>query len=326
MRKYLAYIITFVIIIAIIAILQLIPTTTHTDDSHSNNNLNVIESADRSLTTTDHTAKDEITVTTYVEKNGPFVVKNKIFTIVMTHKKIFGDDTVESFEIIDENNLTHYKKYFGATIAEGHPDFESTIQMGAYKVEGLRGEGLIIFYTLMSNAPPSGTSCQFFGLDKQMLKSLTSELGIAGGIHKLPKGDSERTLRLLEGDVINVQIWTNYFAVTIPISVDFDRLMIKPAKASGNFDVYYPRSSLRPVGSAIIIYADHDANLKAESITLTAATTIDYLYAYAEIQLEKYESEDKIEVSNLWLKIKIDGKEGWVKDSASFYALGFYSP
>jgi len=42
--------------------------------------------------------------------------------------------------------------------------------------------------------------------------------------------------------------------------------------------------------------------------------------------LEKYESEDKIEVSNLWLKIKIDGKEGWVKDSASFYALGFYSP
>lgn len=329
MRKNLLYITgAFVAMVILFAIFDLIPTAAHAIDgqngsnSHSHNELSVTEGAYPTFI-------DEAKVTTYVEKDGPFVINSKIFTIVMAHKKLSRDDTIESFEIVDENNRVHYKKHFGATIAEGHPDFESTVQMKAYKVSGSSGEGLIIYYTLMPNAPPAGESFQFFGLKKGLLKPLTLALGIAGDIHKLPNGDSERTVRLLEGDLIEVQIWTNYFAVIIPISVDLKRLRIAPAKSSGTFDIYYPfpdllKSPEELRGRKIRLYPSHDSNLKAEDVALEGVKEIGYSCAYADIELKTYEYGDKIEVSNLWLKINLDGKEGWINGSDSFHELGFY--
>jgi hypothetical protein len=48
---------------------------------------------------------------------------------------------------------------------------------------------------------------------------------------------------------------------------------------------------------------------------------VEFLNAYADVKFKKDKWRD-IDVSNLWLKVKINGREGWVNDLEDFFTLG----
>jgi hypothetical protein len=72
------------------------------------------------------------------------------------------------------------------------------------------------------------------------------------------------------------------------------------------------------------LYEDHDINSKNESIAAKEVKNVEFLNAYVSVQLVNGIGDHSvnIEVSNLWLKVKINGKEGWVNDLEDFYTLG----
>ena len=54
-------------------------------------------------------------------------------------------------------------------------------------------------------------------------------------------------------------------------------------------------------------------------------TKLEFLWAYAQISIRSGEEESVISIEEMpWLKIKIDGKEGFVKDAEDLLSLGIH--
>lgn len=254
-------------------------------------------------------------------KKGSFRIGRKRIAVILNTTERAGHVlSSDSFEIQDEAGVSYYKQELGLV-----PESFTNIE-GIFELQGKSGDGLIIYFTTSPTAPPAGTSFQIFGVEKETVKPLSPPISVYGSIEQLPKGKSSELLKLFDGDFIKVKVWKELIGVVIPLVVDFKKLTISPLKNKGIFDIYFatpdrPRTSF---GDRIKFYDDHDADSKKDTIAPTEVKSVEFLDAYADVNLIKKNGSQMldIDVSNLWLKVKINGKTGWVNDENDFFTLG----
>lgn len=250
---------------------------------------------------------------------GPFEVGKSRITVILDITGQEGSSPLyNSIEIKDETGKSYYKKVIGSS-AESHTNIEEIC-----KLEGKSGEGLIIYFDTEPNAPPAGKSFQVFGMEKSILKPLSVPINVYGKLEQLTRGKSKETEKLFDGDVISVDVWKGLIGVKVPLAVDFRKLTITPLKNEGIFDIYFITTPGKPVALPDFFYQDHTINAKVERIKETEGVNVEFLNAYAAVQLRKQNNgqELDIDVSNLWLKVKINGREGWIYDLNDFNMLG----
>ncbi len=251
------------------------------------------------------------------KKFGPFDIGHKHITVTYD----YGDAiTGDSLEIKDATGVSYLKETY-------HNDGESSYTVeNAFKVEGKSGEGIIIFYDLEPNAPPCGPEFQIFGMEGGSLKSLSSSIIVCGQFEKLPEGTPSGVLKLLDGDLIKVEVWKGFFGIRIPFKVDFQKMTIAPLMARGVFDINIPHSidSIdTSEGNEISFYPDHTGNSIPEVISASEIKKVEFIGSYADVHLEQVsKSQLDIKITNIWLKVKVNGREGWVNDTNDFYILG----
>jgi hypothetical protein len=219
-----------------------------------------------------------------------------------------------AYEIKNEVSKSYYKETLGPGT-----DIE-----GVFKLEGKSGEGLIIYFDTEPNAPLAGKSFQIFGIEKGKVKPLSAPINVYGRMEQLPSGKSTNALKLFHPDLVKVEVWKDCFGVVIPLVVDLKKLTITPLRTEGIFDInigYTPDQPHRSIGITVKLYADHNVNAKEERIAATDVKKVEFINAYADVQFKKDKWRD-IDVSNLWLKVNINGKEGWVNDLEDFFTLG----
>ncbi len=265
----------------------------------------------------EHDPKDKTEKTKRVEKKvGPFEIGKKRFVVIEDVTEREGNIIAcNSFEIKDEAGTSFYKKTLGPY------EDSTTVIEGIFKLEGKSGEGLILYFDTAPSAPPSGKSFQIFGVVKGNLKPLSQPVNVYGQMESLPKGKSRDSIRLFKGDVIKIKLWKGLIGLVVPLDIDFQKLMISPLKKEGIFDIYFITAPDKPVKLPGSFYLDHNVNAKVENIDATKGMNVEFLNAYAEVQLKQNGSVD-IDVSNLWLKVKINGREGWINDLNDFNMLG----
>lgn len=252
------------------------------------------------------------------KKVGPFEIGKKRIAVILDITEYEGQAYLyHSFEIIDEAGISYYKEILGP-----FPDSSTTTIEGIFKLEGKSGEGLIFYFDTGPNAPPAGKSFQIFGVEKGKVKPLSPPISVYGSIEKLPEGKSREVLRLFDGDLIKVTVWKGLIGVVIPLVVDFQKLTIAPLKRDGIIDIYFATPPDKPVKLPWSFYKDHNVNAKTEKIDATKGMNVKVLNAYAKIQLKKVNGGLDIDVSNLWLKVKINSQEGWINDLNDFNMLG----
>jgi hypothetical protein len=55
-------------------------------------------------------------------------------------------------------------------------------------------------------------------------------------------------------------------------------------------------------------------------------TKVEFLWAYAKVSIGSNGTECAISINDMpWLKVRIDGKEGFVRDAEDLVALGIHS-
>lgn len=255
---------------------------------------------------------------------GPFKIgENRIF-VVSSIKRENDALIVKSIEIKDETGASYYKHTYKY-------DSIGNIDIQAFKLEGRSGEGLLLIYDEGPSAPGSGRSFQIFGTDNGMLKPITEPISFTGSMEQLPQGESKEVLRLFDGDIIKVDVWKDMFGVYVPLKVDLTKLTITPLQTPGVFDIflgYEPRQlGTEPDTEAetIKLYDDHNTNSKTVTISTTKIIKIEFLKAYADVHLVKSMGGGlDIGVSNIWLKVKVNGRAVWVKieNDGDLYRLG----
>lgn len=279
---------------------------------------------------------------------GPFRIGKRTFTVVLRLQKIEGapdgfEETVESFSIIDDRGEEHVGKAFKIEVGEGR--FNETVGLNAYGLEssgkkifrseagGLKeqplesGEtvGLLLYYGYLPSAPSSGLSCQVFVPVDDRLTPSSPPLTVYGNIHDLQKGSQPESRRLGKDETIEFGVWTGWFEVIVPVRV-LGGLRIIPLHRHLTFglDAFSVAVERVPQEEETFVRLFRTPEDTAPAhVVVRKGSTVEFLWAYTRVSLDSGEDEVVISAGEMpWLKVRIDGKEGFVKDEEDLRALG----
>lgn len=265
-----------------------------------------------------------IKVEIYERTIGPFKVDNKYFTILLKLKKILDTgvtfhETVEAFEIKDEEGNIHYQKAFDVIIDEN--GFRQSVSVEGMALEGKYGKGLILYYGIDPSAPSSGVSCQIFTLKGERLVPLSLPLTVYGKIYDL-KRSSNNFLMLFDGDLMKFGVWTGNYRIVVPILVDWRRLTVRPFPHDlGDFQVEAEREPVE--GETFVrLFRVRDLSTAPRHVVIRKTSKVEFLFASTKILLTTSDNHLIISAEDPWLRVRIDGNEGWVKEAGDLNALG----
>lgn len=294
-----------------------------------------------------HTAK----IKNHERRMGPFKLNNKEYIVIVKLKKYQGasegfDETVESFSIVDNQGKIHYEKSFNIIFNE--LGFAEAVSLHGYALETCNikffrydsgrliedvlkkcvSNGLILYYGIVPSAPSAGVSCQVFALKKDCLSPLFAPLTVYGTIYDLPHGSNSNSRRLFDGNTMKFGVWTGWFEVISHVKV-LDELKVVPLHHNltfgyDAFEVRVERSSSREETFVRLFEYPVESSIPRHVI-IKKNTKVEFLLAYTRLSIKSDKTECEISIdTSPWLKVRIDGKEGFVRDEEDLLALGIH--
>jgi hypothetical protein len=135
--------------------------------------------------------------------------------------------------------------------------------------------------------------------------------------------------------VLTFRVWTGHFFVFIPLRIDWARGQIGPGYGcwdTGNtvnpgrcrLDISVERRPARGLLSLLRLYpGPNEKSGSAVRIVLRRETRVEFLTAESTLLWVEGQNQIGFGVSDdVWLKVRIDGKEGWIHTRADFEAVG----
>jgi hypothetical protein len=267
--------------------------------------------------------------TRYGRTLGPFSIEGHDFTVKLSvicykesrHEGVCSEDdeeTVGSVKIVDENGKTRFSKSF--PVARVHEAERHLVD--AKLLEGREHQVLEITYENLPSAPGTGESVQLFALRNGTLQPLDPEpLEFHGGLADLPAGQSKNSKRLLENDSLRIYAFTNFFYIVTPVRVNWKDFRLEQ-QDSGEFDVAdQPPYQIYPDIESerfIHLYPSPDKKTTPVGVNITPQSHVQLLKArFIAAPPDEHDS-----ANDTWLKIRIDGKEGWILGVDDYTAVG----
>jgi hypothetical protein len=265
----------------------------------------------------------------YVHTLGSFSIDGHGFTVRLNvicykqsqHEGMCNEDdeeTVSSVRIVDENGKSRFSKTFPVSPVHklGRHLVNATV------LEGREHQALELTYEDLPSPPQTGESIQFFGLQNGILKPFDLEpLELDGGLADLPAGQSKNSKRLLENDTLRIYTLTNYFYIVTPVRVNWEDFRLDH-QDSLDFDVAdQPPYQTRPDIESerlIHLYPSPEKRSTPVAVNLTPQSRVELLMA----RFSAVPPEEHASANDTWLKIRIDGREGWILGFDDYAALG----
>ena len=267
--------------------------------------------------------------TRYVRTLGPFPIEGHEFSVRLKvicykesqHEGMCNEDdeeTVSSVSIVDENGKSRFSKSFPVSLVHelGRHLVDATL------LEGREHQALELTYEDVSSPPRTGESIQLFGLLNGTLKPLDLEpLEFHGGLADLPPGQLKNSKRLLENDTLQIYALTTYFYIVTPVRVNWKDFRLEQ-QGSGDFDVAdQPPYEIRPDIESerpVHVYPSPDGKRTPVRVNLTPQSRVELLKArFTAAPPDEHDS-----ANDTWLKVRIDGQEGWILGVDDYLALG----
>jgi hypothetical protein len=292
---------------------------------------------------------------------GPFSIAGHDYTVELQTRKVgLGSDeeanTVVGMEIRDSAGAVQYRRTF--PYVEPKDAFVDSWSVSAVLLSGTNGAGLMVSYDAYSepSAPEEEPVSwwQIFGIVGGKLVPFGAPLEVQGGLIAAgPPGPVYQTAGPAgaQADVVEFKIWTGHCRLVFPIRVDWAQGKLSPAQqclktadglSAGCQYKVIPEDSLSSNGLTFVRLwpnPDEKSGLPAKTV-VKKDSKVDLLTALVEAQWSEGsdsntntvgESQNAIagagsvgvvQNSDLWLKVRIDGKEGWMHSEEDFQALG----
>jgi hypothetical protein len=276
---------------------------------------------------------------------GPLKIKRQNFTVVLHLKRVrvpvaraVGSvETVTRMEIWDDAGNIHYAKSFPCEVVGDH--FAETMEISAQMLQGSQDSGLLITYGEDPSTPLGGGSYQVFGMFNGKLVPFSKPISMEGNLIR-PEPPSGKVVNTstepgLLAEVLRFRVWSGNVFVIIPVRVNWMLAKVRPAwqcyrmTAHGaqpqcQFKVEADR---RPSGdelSFVRLHSEPEEGMGiAGHVVVKKDSRVEILEASGEQVWE--EANERIGLSvgeDLWLKVRLDGKEGWIHTQEDFNAIG----
>ncbi len=291
------------------------------------------------------------------QRLGPFQIGGQSFTVVLRKKRLLEakelGETIVAMEIQDATGTRQYRRSFPYRVVAG--TFPETWAVSAGILTGTNGRGLLVSYDSYSepSAPVEepGAWWQVFGVVNGRFMPFSAPLYVEGTLLSHRTGSAYATARPLgkEADALEFRLWTGNFRLIFPLRVDWAQGKLMPAQpcakraASGPREVCQYNVVAQDNRSHAMTFvrlwpaADENSG-KPERVVVKEDSKVDFLAAQVQVDWNEGAAsgpsgspEDPMNDSgrfgvaqgtDVWLKVRIDGKEGWIHTEEGFAAIG----
>lgn len=283
------------------------------------------------------------------QRLGVFTIGGQSFAVTARNQNVSAPGSAKptaalsDLEILDANANVVYQESFAASIAND----QSTprLSVSASVLSGASGEALILRFLEESAAGGVSESWQMFGLVKGMLTRYGPPLplgqggGIAvngvltgvmlnGGIGVVPLASTAEALEF--------RAWTGNFFVYVPVRMDWAAGQWSEGEQCFALD----NGSLRPNGCNLRIAANPQPRAEgtvtmyaqpqedpynARQVPVHSNSAMEFLIARPLVNWKTSGDRFSSSFDDMWLRVRIDGAEGWVHSQTDFAALGLPS-
>ncbi len=262
-----------------------------------------------------------------------------------------NDATTDWWEIRDAAGKAVYREDLGVSKVDETGYFEQTVEVtaSAFKADG--GPGILVTGMDLPSAPNSGTWVQVFGRawgpTLQPLKAFGPAISTDGeftGIGVDHRRDAPKPTRpgITIGslhDVLKFRVWTGNFDIEYPVLINWIAGRVEPAMrclrstAKGQIErCSYPihidaHRDAKDLTFVRLFQEPEEGFGTPEHVVIKPDSRVEFLTA--EVPVSWHVDANNIFISaegpgadNTWLKVRIDGKEGWIHTQEDFAAVG----
>jgi hypothetical protein len=288
-------------------------------------------------------------LTESAQRLGTFTLGGQAFSVTTRSQTISPASnaqfatTLSGLEILDANANAVYQETFPDSIADGR--FLQTLTVSGSLLEGAGGRALVLRFVEDPASAGTGESWQMFGLVNGKLAPYGAPLplgqgGLAvngvmtgvmlrGGIGVVPLASTAEALEF--------RVWAGHFFLGVPVRVDWAQGRWSEAEQcfanqDGTFLPVGCNLRVTPIrgpvaeGAAATLYPQpvEDA-YAAMQVPVYANSIVEFPAARALVKWQNTGDRFTCTFGDLWLQVRIDGKEGWVHSTTDFGALGLHS-
>jgi hypothetical protein len=264
---------------------------------------------------------------------GPLRVRDQDFTIVLQKKRIKepNEETVVRMEIRDTAGKVSYETSFPV-----EADVDRFVE-SARVLEGTQASGILVTYAVEPSTPLGALSYQVFGIFNGKLVPFSKPLSLEGNLVE-PEPPPKKVVKTTtepgrQGDVLQFRVWTGNVFVFIPVLVDWMQARMMPAwrwvrtaaqgmQPQARFKVQADRRPPEEELTFVRLHPDPEEGF-AQHVVIKKGSKVEILEAAGAQLWEEEKEQINLSVgSDLWLKVRIDGKEGWIHTQEDFNAIG----
>jgi hypothetical protein len=288
----------------------------------------------------------------------PIVLGNASFTVVVHKKRLAwpadaghefdpdDDETVASFDVRDAAGDVLFKydvvddpRELELARVQREGRFLYSYSAGRYLLEGSPGEALMVDWSFLPSAPGACTTQVILGIvDDELVpfgepfcETLVTPRDLSASVWRLKKDEQTGA------DVLEVRRRTPYFSVTIPIRVDFSTGRLLPLQrclrmneAAKWVDLceFPVQAHRRPQTEVTFVrlFSGPDEGRTPRHVVVQPDSAVKFLSALAPNVFDASGNWKPSPADDRpWLKVRVDGKEGWVREDEDLRALGLYA-
>lgn len=278
------------------------------------------------------------------ERRGPFRIGGQDFTVVLHLKRLVqgkpdrpDEPALVGLAIRDASGAIQHQETFSYSVEADA--FSESCMASTRLLQGGFASGLLVGVACWPSAPSSGDVWELFGLMNGKLsrlgKPFTTDGEFLGLIPTPPQKRGGATLFL--PDVMNFRVWTGNFHVTVPVRVDWMQGRLVPGQRCFEQTGHGLRESGCEVPievermpsdqdlTFVRLFTEASADMGVpRHVVVRRDSRVEFLGA--KIKLSWNAAHEVIffgvDDQDPWLKVRIDGLEGWIHTQEDFDALG----
>ena len=271
------------------------------------------------------------------DREGPFTIKGQTFTVVQHLKGQEGDadPTLALLEIVDSGGVVWYRDDF-AYAAESGGFCPASVKL----ISGSNGEGFLLDMGCAASEPDSGGPWQILGVANGKISPLGKPFSAAGQMGDFVPGKINKIGNLTQilPDELRIRLFTGYFYVTVAFRVGWWEGGLALAQRC----FYQTGHGLAPDGCEMPVedverqpseqeltflrmFSESNARGIPEHVVVKKDSQVEILACKVFVILGESKSGISLGVGpDIWVKLSVDHKEGWIHTEEDLQAVGLY--
>jgi hypothetical protein len=279
------------------------------------------------------------------ERQGPFSLAGRDFTVVLHYKRATRDGGLDSqalvsLDILDAAGTVQYRESFSYEVEEG--TFSETCSADVRLLRGSNGTGILIESGCLPSAPLAGGPWQIVGVVRGKLVPFGKPLVTEGKWGEFVPGAINRagSMTQILPDVLSLRVWTGYFFVSVPVRIDWregklalgQRCMYQTGHgfAEGGCEVPVDEvqvTRMQQEMTFVRMFRESDERSGPPAhIVVKMDSKVEVVAGKVAIIWDEGPKTVSISVGeDVWVKVRIDGKEGWIHTPEDLNAVGLFA-